>query len=103
MWIVVSYHPCCCCYNNSDNYESNHYIPLQKSSVGACRFLETKYKPTLHKNQYMLVIHACLQQYLLLLCTMNMFLSFIVVSTDKGLNFNHCSNSSDTTKPIAKI
>ena len=48
----------------------------------------------------MLTIHACLQQYLLLLCTMNIFLSFIEASTDKGLNFNHCSNSSDITKPI---
>ena len=77
--------------------------PFQKVSDGVCMFLDITYKPTLHRNQYRLVIHACLQQYLLLLCTMNMFLSFIDSSTVKGLNFNHCSNPNEIRNPIAKI
>ena len=51
----------------------------------------------------MLVIHACLQQYFLLLWTIYMFLSFIDVSGDKGLTLRYCSSSNEMTKPIAKM
>ena len=78
------------------------YIPFQKVSTGDCIFLERKYKPTLHANQFMFTTHACLQQYLLLVCTIYMFLSFIDASTDRGLAFNHCSSINEITKPIAK-
>ena len=38
-------------------------MPFQNVSEGVAMLLETKYNPTLHRNQYTLVIHACLQQY----------------------------------------
>ena len=78
-------------------------MPFQNVSVGVAMLREIKYKPTLQANQLILTIHACLQQYFLLLCTMYMFLSFIDASTDKGLNFIHCSNPSEIRNPMAKI
>ena len=78
-------------------------MPFQNVSVGVAMFLELKYKPTLHRNQYTLVTHACLQQYFLLLWTMYVFLSFIDLSTDKGLNFIHCSKPNEIRNPTAKI
>ena len=54
-------------------------------------------------NQARFATQACFQQYFLLLCTIYIFLSFIVVSGDKGLTFNHCSRPNATTNPIAKI
>ena len=35
--------------------------------------------------------------------TMNIFLSFIDASTDRGLNFIHCSKPNEIRNPIAKI
>ena len=73
------------------------------SVVVAAAFLVARYNPMLHRNQARFATHACFQQYLLLLCTMYIFLSFIVSSTDRGLNFNQFSSMIATKKPIAKI
>ena len=66
-------------------------------------FLVARYNPMLHRNQRRFATQACLQQYFLLLCTMYIFLSFIVASTDRGLYFNHCSRPNATQKPTAKM
>ena len=81
-----------------------NYIPFQNvSTCVVCIFLAKKYNPTLHKNQHKLVIHASLQQYLLLLWTIYIFLSFIVESTDRGLNLMYCSRANEIAHPIAKM
>ena len=77
------------------------YMPCQKLSVTGCKFLDRKYNPRLHTNQFIFTTQVCLQRYFLLLCTMNIFLSFIVVSGERGLTLRNCSRPNAITNPIA--
>ena len=77
------------------------YMPCQKVSPTGCRFLDRKYNPRLHTNQFIFTTQVCLHRYLLLLCTIKLFLSFIDASTDRGLNLRTCSRPNAITNPIA--